>query len=104
LSFILLSIILLSNITTPVSYAAETVVASSSSNSTPVNHSLPPAPRSKFHQPASGSVLGASTSLFEIGTQSLGEEQGTVGSANKNMPIRMQALAKKVYQTNENVT
>ena len=101
ISVVLLFIISLSNLATPVSYAAQIAVAKIPPPAS--NKIAPPGSSPSFNQPDSGSVLGASTSLFEIGTQSLNEVDGTLGSAGKRIPIRMQQLAKRVYQTDENV-
>src|SRR5580692_2675378 len=95
---ILLYIVSLSNLATPVSYAAQIAVAKLPPPAS--NKIAPPASPPNFHQPDSGNVLGASTSLLIIGSQ----DSDTQNSASKRVPIRMQELAKKVYQTDEDVT
>jgi murein DD-endopeptidase MepM/ murein hydrolase activator NlpD len=97
---IMLAVISLSNLATPVSYAAEIGV---SKIPAPTKQDNSVATPSKFKQPDTGSVLGASTSVLKIGTQSL-NESGTQDSANRILPIRMQQLEKRVYQTDEDVT
>src|ERR1700722_15342860 len=97
LSIILLVIISFSNVSPAIAYDAQTVVAKipppAKSSTTPI---APP----KFKQPAGGSVLGASTSLLTVGSGVTDIQQ----SASKRVPIRVEQLGKKVYQTNEAVT
>ncbi len=57
-----------------------------------------------FYLPDHTSVLGASTTLFTVGTQKLDLRAGNAGSAHQRIPIRVQQLEKKVYQTTEDVT
>jgi murein DD-endopeptidase MepM/ murein hydrolase activator NlpD len=95
ISIVLLVILGLSNLVVPISYAAQSVVAKLPANHSPNLTSLPP-----LNLPEQGSVLGSSTSLLAVGTQ----ESDTQASASKWMPIRMERLAKKVYQTDEDVT
>ena len=99
ISSILLVIILLSNISTPFAYAAE---------SGDIHLKLPQpqiqsaslASASSLPQPGSGDVLGASSSLLSVGTASFASQN----SAFKRTPIVMQTMAKKVYQIGEAVT
>jgi murein DD-endopeptidase MepM/ murein hydrolase activator NlpD len=93
----MLCIISLSNMATPVAYASQVVV--SKLPPPPQNHDTSPVPPPDISQPDSESVLGTSTSLLTVMT---GEAQ-TQGSAAKRIPIRMEQLAKKVYQTSEDV-
>ncbi len=97
LSIIMLISIGLSNVSAPAAYAAQTVAAKipppAKSSTTPVS---PP----KFKHPDSGSVLGASTSLLAVGSGMTNTQQ----SAVKRVPIRVQQLAQRVYQTDEAVT
>ena len=102
ISIFLLLIISLSNLAVPISYAAQVIPSSSPSPPSSALTTVPSTPASppKFHPPDSGSVLGDSTSLFIIGTQ--GDDNQT--SASQRIPLRMQQLTKKVYQTDEDVT
>lgn len=103
ISSILLLIITLSNIATPVAYAAQIMPTQTQQNNSS-NDSATFAPNPKFHLPDTGSVLGASTSVFAIGTQSIDAEQaGSLASAHKRIPAKMQKLEKKVFKTNEDI-
>ena len=95
---ILLFIISLSNVSAPVSYAAELTVAKLPISGTQQTKKNPVAP-SKLPQAETQSVLGTSTSLLEVGAGNTLQS-----SAAKRIPIRVQQLTKKVYQTNEPVT
>jgi murein DD-endopeptidase MepM/ murein hydrolase activator NlpD len=98
----LLCIFCLSTVAPPISYAAQLLPPPTTPS---VNANLldtaptKPVPQTKFDE--NGSVFGASTSFLAIGT---GEDSNTEGSASKWIPIRMQQLTKKVYQTDEPVT
>src|SRR5579862_9427159 len=97
ITIIMLYIISLSNLATPVSYAARIgVVKLPQPVSNNIALHVPPPP---FHQPDSGSVLGASRSLLTIGSGA----SDTQNSASRRVPIRIQQLQKKVYQTDEDV-
>ncbi len=89
----------LSNMATPVSYAAQLEISSFPKTPAKSANQNTPAAQPKFHQPDKGSVLGDSTSLLVVGSGT-----DTQNSASKRVPIRMQQLSKKVYQTNEDVT
>ena len=103
ITIILLTIISFSNIGTPMAYAAQTGMISLPKANTQVNNTTPVVLPS-FVQPQTGSVLGASTSLLQVGTQELDlQQQGNSGSAFQRTPIRMVAMAKKVYRTDEDV-
>jgi len=99
ITIIMLLVISLSNVAAPVSYAAELVSSSSAQQTPSYKGPTPLAPRPAFHQPDTGSVLGDSTSLFVIGSGG----SDTQNSASKRIPLRMQQLPKKVYQTDEDV-
>jgi len=99
ITIILLFVIGLSNFATPVSYAAQLEISSLPKTATKSATQNILAASPKFRQPDTGSVLGDSTSLFEIGTQEANQT-----SASQRVPIRMQQLPKKVYQTDEDVT
>jgi len=100
LAIILLFITSLSNLATPVSYAAQSVVASLPPPAKPLPNTPTPTPSWEQN---TGSVLGDSTSLLTVNAPSSGEVDGTLGSASRRVPIRMQELAQKVYQTDEDV-
>jgi murein DD-endopeptidase MepM/ murein hydrolase activator NlpD len=97
ISTFFLVVIVLPNLLAPVSYAARPESTAASSSAT--FHSGAPSPAPRFPLPEQGSVLGASTSLLKVGAQGV----DTQASASKRVPIRMQQLPKRVYQTNENV-
>src|ERR1700722_7453064 len=99
ITIIMLLVISLSNVAVPVSDAAQLEVSSFPKTATKSADQNTPASPQKFHQPAHGSVLGDSTSLLVVGSGT-----DTQNSASKRVPIRMQQLPKKVYQTNEDVT
>ena len=103
ISFILLFIISLSNIAAPAAYAAELGKFHLKLPAAP-QQTNPLSSSSTLPQPDHGSVLGASTSLLTVGSQQLNLSQGNVSSAHKRIPVRMQQLTKKVYQTDEPVT
>src|SRR6266567_4864480 len=98
INLVLLFIILFSNMTPSVAYAAQagdislTFPTQSSQSATSASPSALP-------QPGLGNILGSSTSLLAVGTQSF----ATQNSAFKRTPIMMQMLTKKVYQTDEPV-
>jgi len=97
ISIIMLLSIGLSNVSTPAAYAAQAVVAKIPKS--PKASTIPVVPP-KFKQSDSGSVLGASTSLLTIGVGGTETQQ----SASKRIPLQVEQIPKKVYQTNEDVT
>ena len=103
IAIMMLGVIGLSNIVVPVSYAAPLVKfhykvpVSVPANTNSVAQASP------VLQPAEGSVLGASTSLLTVGTQPLDLQEGNSGEAVVRIAPRMEQLAKKVYEANEDV-
>ena len=101
---IMLAVISFSQVSTPVAYAAELGKLHVKLPGIESQMTTKLAPPSKVPQPDKGSVLGASTSLLAIGTQSLHAQQGTAGSASQQIPPRMVAMTKKVFKPDEPVT
>ena len=98
IAIFLLVVIVLPTLLTPVSYAA--AIKGVAASSPPTSQPSTLAPASRLPLPGQGSVLGASTSLLTVGAQGA----DTQGSASRRIPIRVQQLPKRVYQTGEDIT
>ncbi|HXC04990.1 MAG TPA: hypothetical protein VNZ86_09575, partial [Bacteroidia bacterium] len=90
ISFIMLIVISISNVATPLAYAAPLAKfhLRLPSGNLYTSGQLTKAP--DFYLPDHTSILGASTSLFTVGTQKLDLMAGNAGSAHQRIPIRMQ--------------
>jgi len=99
ISFIMLFIVSLSQVSAPVAYAAELGKIHVKLPTDGTQNNLP-LPQTAIPQPGQGSVLGVSTSLLAVGTQGVDTQQ----SASQRIPIRMEKMSKKVFRTDEPVT
>src|SRR6185437_7930509 len=90
ISFILLAILSLSNVGTPVAYAAQAkLIHLKLDHTSPLDATgLTSVPRF-YLADNSRSVLGASTSLFTVGTQKLDLDAGNNASAHQRIPVRV---------------
>jgi murein DD-endopeptidase MepM/ murein hydrolase activator NlpD len=100
---ILLFVICLSNVATPVAYAAELGKFYYEAHSSSLQDLSSIAPESPVLQPDQGRVLGSSTSLLTIGAPQPDFGSSNGNSAFQQIPIRMEQLAKQVYRTDEDV-